>query len=199
MNMEQPRETSNHTDPTQNPGSVYFLHPSDSASIKLVSTVFDGSSYSDWKRSTTISLDAKNKLYFVDGSLPKPVDSSSDEKAWKRCNNMVIGWLIASLERSIAKTTMYFPTAHEIWDDLEGRFGSPSSSQKYRLQERLLYTSQEPGMSVSEYFTKVKSLWDEMDDLRPLPICHCHPTTNFTKIQQDLRIMTFLMRLDPQY
>ncbi|CAO2827721.1 unnamed protein product [Amaranthus hypochondriacus] len=107
-------EASNRMDPTQDPDSVYFLHPSDSASNKLVSIVFDGSCYSDWKRSMTISLDAKNKLSFVDGSLPQPADGSLKEKAWKRCNNMVIGWLISSLDRSIAKSIMYFKTATEI-------------------------------------------------------------------------------------
>ena len=144
----------------------------------------------------TISLDAKNNLYFVDGSLEKP---SINDKAWNRCNNMVIGWLIASLERSIAKSIMYFKTAVEIWADLKERFGNPSSSQLNRLHERLFNTNEEPRMSISDYFTKVKSLWDEMDDLRPVPTCNCHPDINFIKIQQDLRIMTFLMKIDYQY
>ena len=69
----------------------------------------------------------------------------------------------------------------------------------YRLQERLLNTCQKPNMSVAEYFTRVKSSWDEIDDLRPLPVCTCNPTNNFLKIQQDQRIMTFLMKLDPQF
>ena len=55
--------------------------------------------------------------------------------AWKCCNNMVTRWLIASFERQIGKSIMYFKTASAIWVDLEGRFGNPSSSQMYRLQE----------------------------------------------------------------
>ena len=34
-------------DPTQDPSSVYYLHPSNFASIKLVSIVFDGTCFSD--------------------------------------------------------------------------------------------------------------------------------------------------------
>ena len=83
--------------------------------------------------------------------------------------------------------------------DLESRFGNLSSSRLYRLQERRPNTFQEPDIGIAEYFTKVKSLWKEMDDLRALLMCNCHPNTNFIKIQQDLRIMTFLMKLDPQY
>lgn len=54
-------------------------------------------------------------------------------------------------------------------------------------------------MSLATYFTRVKALWDELDDLCPLTICKCNPTTNFFKIQQDQRLMQFLMKLDPQY
>ena len=66
--------------------------------------------------------------------------------AWQRCNNMVIGWLISFLERHIAKSIIYFKTVNAIWIDLEARFENPSSSQMYRLQERLLNTCQEPNM-----------------------------------------------------
>lgn len=53
--------TNQNVDQTQNPGSIYYLHPSDSTSTKLVSIVFDGTCYSDWKRSVMIGLDAKKK------------------------------------------------------------------------------------------------------------------------------------------
>lgn len=54
-----------------------------------------------------IELIAKNKLCFVNGSLPKPSANAQDVKAWERCNNMVLGWLIASLDRVVAKSVMY--------------------------------------------------------------------------------------------
>lgn len=110
-------------DSTQNPSSIYYLHPSDHAGSKLVSIPFDGTGYSDWKRSMLISLTAKSKMSFVDGTLPEPSSSSPDHKAWIRCNNMVIGWLIASMDRLIAKSIMYCGTAREIWSELEERFG----------------------------------------------------------------------------
>ncbi|XP_057526482.1 uncharacterized protein LOC130805716 [Amaranthus tricolor] len=183
-------------DQTQNPESIYYLHPSNSANTKLVFVVFDGTCYSDWKRSMMIGLDAKNIMCFMDGSLPQPEDNTPDERAWKRCNNMVIGWIISYIERKIAKSFIYLKTASCIWKDLEGR--TPSSSHMYRLQEKPLNTTHGPEMTIVEYFTKVKSLWDEIDDLRPLPLCNCHPTTNFVMIPQDQRLITFHMKLDPQ-
>ena len=86
---------------------------------------------------------------------------------------MVMGWLISSLDRYVAKRVMYFKTAYDTWLDLEGRFGKTSASQIYYLQEKLLNTYQEPGITLATYFTRVKALWDEINDLSPLIICNC--------------------------
>lgn len=199
--------SSHHTstaDPTQDPASIYYLHPSDHASTKLVSNLFDGSSYGDWKHSVIIGLTAKNKMSFIDNSLPKPSNNSVLQKAWERCNNMVIGWLIASLDRNLAKSIMYYCTAAEIWKDLEDRFGQSSCSQLYGLHEDLNFLSQTSGMTIADYFTKAKSIWDELDNFSPLPTCtcdgcSCNLTKRVLKLQQEYRIMQFLMKVNPKY
>ena len=48
-------------DSKQNPGSVYFLHPSDHANTKLVSHPFDGSGFGDWKRAMVIAYKLKTR------------------------------------------------------------------------------------------------------------------------------------------
>lgn len=203
--QSSPSQTNDTTpDPTQNPASVYFLHPSDHAITKLVSNPFDGTGYGDWKRSVIIGLTAKNKMDFITNTLPKPTHDDILERAWDRCNNMVIGWLIASLDRTLAKSIMYFSTSNEIWKDLEDRFGQSSYSQLYALQEELAGLNQANGMTVAEYFTKVKSLWDELDNLNPLPTCTCNKcscnlTKSILRLQQEGRVMNFLMKLDPKY
>ena len=70
--------------PTQNPTSIFYLHPSNHAGIKLVSTPFDGNEYVNWKRSMIIGLTAKNKMSFVDGITPKPSSISVDFKCSER-------------------------------------------------------------------------------------------------------------------
>ena len=110
---------------------------------------------------------------FIDNSLPKPTYDDVLQKAWERYNNMVIGWLIASLDRTLAKSIMYYSITSEIWKDLEDRFGQSSYSQLYALQEELAALTQTNGMLVAEYFTKAKSLWDEFDNLSPILTCTC--------------------------
>lgn len=55
-----PPHNDNTLDQTQNPTSVYYLHPSDTG-LKVMSEVFGGSGYTDWKWSMIITLSGKNK------------------------------------------------------------------------------------------------------------------------------------------
>lgn len=109
---------NNTLDPTMNPASVYFLHPSDTTQ-KNVSEAFNGSSYGDWKRSVMIALAARNKLGFVNGSVQKSGQNSPNYKAQERVNNVVIGWLIRALDIKIGRCVMWFKTTEENWKHLE--------------------------------------------------------------------------------
>lgn len=92
-------------------------------------------SYNDWKRSVMIGLSAKNKLGFVDGSIPKPANTSPMYQAWDRINITIISWLMKVLDAIIGRSVLYFPTARAIWLNLEERFGQASGTQVYTLTQ----------------------------------------------------------------
>ena len=52
----------------------FFLHQGDSPGTMIVSTPLNGDNYNSWKRAMMIALLAKNKLNFVNGTLPKLVN-----------------------------------------------------------------------------------------------------------------------------
>ncbi|KAL8155975.1 hypothetical protein AgCh_001144 [Apium graveolens] len=86
-----------------------------------------------------LTLSAKNKLGFVDGSIVAP-DATADEfKFWERCHNLVISWLLANLDDAIAKSVLFFHTAAEIWQDLDERYGFSSMAQVYSLEQHEQY------------------------------------------------------------
>ena len=121
-----------HLDPTMNPASIYFLHPSNS-NQKLVNIVFSGRGFVNWKRVMTIALSGRNKLVFVGGSLTRPT-SNSFRKAWDRVDNVVMGRIIAVLEDSIANSILSYKTSKDIWNVLNERYGHSSSTQIFSLQ-----------------------------------------------------------------
>lgn len=157
---------------TQDPTSLYYLHPSDNPSMKLVSLKFDETAYNDWTRSMLISLSAKNKIVFVDGTLIKPLATSNSYKAWERCNSMLISWILGVLDQNIARSVLYFTTVREVWLNLEERFGQASGSLLFELQQSL-FDPKQGGDSVSAFYTKIKMIWDQLDSIDPIPMCNC--------------------------
>ena len=79
--------------------SPYFLAPVDRPRQNFVgdNLLRDGN-YSDWKSEMTNALFAKNKIGFVDGSMTMPANDSLHLMRRKRCNAMVRGWLISSID-----------------------------------------------------------------------------------------------------
>lgn len=70
-----------------------YIHLSDNLGLSLVSNIFDGTWYSDWRRSMLIALSVKNKLCFIQPDYKKPPPNSPHSHQWDMCNNMVISWI----------------------------------------------------------------------------------------------------------
>lgn len=121
-------------------------------------------------------LFAKNKIGFVNGSIPVPEEGSSDLGLWKRCNAMVKGWLTVAMEKDIRNSVKHGKTAKEIWKDLEERFGKESDPRAYELRQALSLTRQDK-MSVLSYYTKLKGIWDEKQSVSLAPKCSCRKCT----------------------
>lgn len=65
-------------------------------------------------------------------------------------------------------------TATEVWEDLRERF---SDADPFRLSDLIeeIHSIKQGNLTVTEYFTNLKILWDELLILRPLPSCSCEP------------------------
>ncbi|XP_021837837.1 uncharacterized protein [Spinacia oleracea] len=192
------------TDSSQNPNSGYYLSNSDLNATKLVSIEFEGKKFSDRRRSMMIALSARNKLCFVDGSLIPPAANSQNYKIWTRCNDLVISWMLASLEPKIARSVLYLKTARAIWLELADMYCRESGPQLFSVQQQLSELSQGDDEEVSSFFTKIKMLWDQLDGLEPLPVCECtgcscNLTQQLLKTQQNQRLIQFLMKLNEKY
>ena len=107
----------------------YFLHPSDNPGLILISKTLNGDNYSGWKRAMTLALNSKNKLGFIDGSIKAPTKTADLEgySKWSRCNDMVHSWILNTLDPEILDSVIYYPTAHEVWEDLPERFSQKNA------------------------------------------------------------------------
>jgi len=185
-----------------NSSHPYYLTPSDSPGNNLINIIFDGSNYGNWKRGVLISLSAKNKFCFVDDKAIVPQEDSPFFDHWRRCNDMVIAWLLNSLSKEISESVIYCLTAVDLWNELQERYGQPDGAKLFQLQRDLNNISQGTN-DVASYFNKLKKLWDQMKVLNTFMTCGCDckcgAKTHNHKMNEDIKLMQFLMGLNEMY
>lgn len=150
----------------------------------------------------TIALSVKNKLGFIDGSIAKPDGTDvSLLNSWIRNNNVVILWILNSVSKEICASIIYSESTSEIWSDLRERFQQSNGPRIFQLRRELANHTQAQS-SVSSYFTKLKTLWEEQSNFRPICSCGkctCGGVRALNAYYQMEYIMTFLMGLNDNF
>ncbi|XP_016730546.1 uncharacterized protein [Gossypium hirsutum] len=157
------------------PSSPYYLHPNENPALVLVSPILSSSNYHSWSRAMTMALLSKNKLQFVDGTITVPLRTDPLYSAWERCNTMVLSWLHHSISPSIMNNILWLDFAYVVWRNLRERFSQGDVFRISDLQEEINAFKQDD-RSVTDYYTELKILWDELMNFQPIPVCSC-PTS----------------------
>lgn len=183
------------------PLSPYVLHHSDNPGLSLVSQPLIGDNYSSWSRVILIALTLKNKVGFIDGSIMAPDATDSLFQSWIRNNNVVISWILNSVSKEIYASIMFSTSAVEIWNDLRESFQQSNGPRIFQLHREIISLTQD-NMSVRVYFTKLKSLWDELSNFRlswTCEKCTCGGVKDLSLFHQNEYVMQFLLGLNEAF
>ncbi|KAJ1703741.1 hypothetical protein LUZ63_003520 [Rhynchospora breviuscula] len=181
--------------------SPFFLYPSDNPGTMISSCVLKGENYDLWQKAMRNALRAKNKLGFIDGSVMQPADAGAPEASlWGPCNSMLVSWLFNSIDPALQPSIAYAETVKELWDDLKERFAIGNSTRIHQLKADIAAARQQ-GQSVVAYYTRLKSMWDELSNYLKVPMCTCQGCTcnmakDLLKEREDEKTHQFLMGLD---
>ncbi|XP_019433732.1 PREDICTED: uncharacterized protein LOC109340480 [Lupinus angustifolius] len=151
-----------------------------------------------------LALDSKNKLSFIDGSLPQPLPGDSMYHPWKRCNTMILSWIQHSVEESIVKSILWMNSAAEVWKDLQERF---YQGDMFRIAELLevFYRLNQGNLTISEFYTQLKSIWEEIEEFTSIPNCKYATSCTCGVIQcaktyrEQTYVIRFLKGVNEQY
>lgn len=158
------------TDQYENP---FYLHNNDHAGLILVSDRLTmASEFHSWRRYVRMALNVRNKLGFIDGTVPKPSLDHRDYGAWSRCNDMVATWLMNSVSKKIGQSLLFISTAEGIWQNLTSRFKQDDAPRVFDIEQRLSKIEQ-GSLDVSTYYTELVTLWEECRNYVELPVCTC--------------------------
>lgn len=183
---------------TIDPSDPLYIHPSDHPELILVPKVLDGTNYAMWRRSMLVSLSAKNKLGFIKGTIPTPSEADAKHPAWQRCNDMVLSWIFNSLSQDLVNSVLYVETPSEIWADLQERFSQGDFSHHYQVERSIVELRQNQD-SIFTYYTKIKTLWDELKICNPPISCTFGGMKHLNAREEKVRLGQFLFGLNESY
>ncbi|XP_070672114.1 uncharacterized protein [Malus domestica] len=150
------------------------------------------------ERAMRIGLSAKNKIGLIDESITTPKPTEAKYATWKRCNDMVLLWIVNSVHSDIAGSILYTDTAAGIWNDLKDKFSQGNDSRIYQIRQEIVEHRQGQ-QSVSAYYTKMKAFWDELASYHDLLTCTCEGLQQLAEREEKEIVMQFLMRLNDSY
>ncbi|PKI70924.1 hypothetical protein CRG98_008657 [Punica granatum] len=114
--------------------SPYTVTPSDGSVLRLTECKLNGENYLAWSRLMRMALRAKNKVCFIDGTLPEPADGDPSKPLWVMANSLVVTWMINSLEKELQPSIACIENALILWEDLRQRFAQGNETRIYQLK-----------------------------------------------------------------
>ncbi|XP_068475275.1 uncharacterized protein [Phaseolus vulgaris] len=180
--------------------SSYDLNASDNPGNIITQVQLRGENYDEWARAVKISLRARRKWGFIDGTHIQPEDETPDLEDWWTVQSMIVSWILNTIEPSLRSTVAYAETAHNLWEDIKERFSVVNGPRIQQLRSDLLRCKQE-GMVAAIYFGKLKVLWDELANSDKIPSCTCGGCkcgigAQLEKRREEEKVHQLLMGLD---
>ncbi|XP_075670425.1 uncharacterized protein LOC142640233 [Castanea sativa] len=119
----------------------FFLHHAENPAILVSQSLIGGENYPTWAKSMERALRIKNKFWLIDGSAS----------------------LTSSMEKNplVATSMVYCKIVKEVLEEAPNMFSRGNGPRVYQLLKDLASFSQGE-LSVTEYFTNLSILWDEL-------------------------------------
>lgn len=112
---------------------------------------------------------------------------------------MVKSWILNSVTKQIYGSILRFQDASEIWKDLTVRFHITNLPRSYQLTQQI-WSLQQGNTDLSTYYTKLKTLWDDLDGADCVKTCQrCECCKAMTTKTEHSKIIKFLAGLNESY
>ena len=105
----------------------------------------------------------RGKMGYLTGEKKTPKEDDPTYAAWDAENSMVMTWLVNSMEEDISSNYMCYPTAKELWDNVNQMYSDlENQSQIFELNLKLSDIKQGED-TITKYFTSLKRIWQDLD------------------------------------
>ncbi|KAL4569586.1 hypothetical protein LXL04_025227 [Taraxacum kok-saghyz] len=98
------------------------LHSNNLSCVSIVNFKLQGTTnYKVWSSTTELSLRARNKLGFVNGTFPRPTEDESKMRQWDRADAVVLSWLLGinSYTQGSDSLSDYYNKLNSLWKEFD--------------------------------------------------------------------------------
>ncbi|XP_020891702.1 uncharacterized protein LOC110231118 [Arabidopsis lyrata subsp. lyrata] len=170
---------------------------------KIIPVILKGGNYLLWSRTTRSALCSRGIWnHILKEEAPKETTTRDgqeivlvDEGKWFQEDQLVLVLLRNSLESSILEAYSYCETPKELWDTLFNVFGNLSNLSRVFEVKKAINDLSQGDMEFTQHFGKFRSLWAELEMLRPNTI---DPAILNKRREQD-KVFGLLLTLNSTY
>ena len=103
--------------------------------------------YQSWSGAMIVSLTAKNKIGFLNGTIAIPDASSIEYISWMKWNMTIFSLIINSISREIASSLMYTNSVREVWLNLQDRFSQGNALKDFCASSGIIIFNRRPALN----------------------------------------------------
>ncbi|CAA7036695.1 unnamed protein product [Microthlaspi erraticum] len=183
--------------------SPYDLTAADNPGAVISHPLLKGSNYDEWAIGLKTALSSRKKFGFLDGSIPRPADGSSDLDDWWTIQALLVSWIKMTIDPALRSSISHRDVAKDLWDHLKKRFSVTNGPRIQQLKAELACCKQR-GLAIEAYYGKMNRIWDNMAQYRPLRVCKCGKCecdlgTLHEQDRETEKVHEFLSGLDEKY
>ncbi|RVW39021.1 hypothetical protein CK203_089160 [Vitis vinifera] len=91
---------------------------SESHSVQITTIRLNGDNFLRWSQSVRMYIRGREKMGYLTGEKKAPTVVDPNYAIWDAENSMVMTWLANSMEEDISSNYMCYPTAQELWENV---------------------------------------------------------------------------------
>ncbi|KAB2606442.1 hypothetical protein D8674_006159 [Pyrus ussuriensis x Pyrus communis] len=105
---------------------------------RLSSVLLNEFNYLPWSRAVSLALGGRSKLGFINGSIEVPDVSSPTYEIWLCKDQLVMSWLLNSMERKLAEIFSYSESSFKLWETVKEMYGSQNNDARvFQLKKNI--------------------------------------------------------------
>ena len=162
---------------------------------KMCSVLLNEFNYIPWSRAVTLALGGRSKLGYINGNIEPPVSTSPTYDAWLCNDQLVMSWVLNSMEPRLSELFSYSESAHLLWEAIKEMYGSQNNAARVFQLKKNLASLKQGDQAFVQHLGSLKTMWNELDLYRP----HTTDSVVILKRVDEDKVFQLLASLGSEY